>query len=54
MSGKLIDYCAPNDSSCYGYGVTHPLTVTGGDARDLPHNTQLDRGLRGLQRLAGR
>ena len=40
VSGKLIDYCAPHDSSCYGYGVTHPLTVTG-VMRDLPHNTQL-------------
>ena len=40
VSGKLIDYCAPHDNSCYGYGVTHPLTVTG-VMRDLPHNTQL-------------
>jgi putative ABC transport system permease protein len=40
VSGKLIDYCAPHDSSCYGYGVTHPLTVTG-VMRDLPHDTQL-------------
>ena len=40
VSGKLIDYCAPHDASCYGYGVTHPLTVTG-VMRDLPHNTQL-------------
>jgi putative ABC transport system permease protein len=40
VSGKLIDYCAPHDPSCYGYGVTHPLTVTG-VMRDLPHDTQL-------------
>ncbi|HEV2271980.1 MAG TPA: ABC transporter permease [Steroidobacteraceae bacterium] len=40
VSGKLIDYCPPNDTSCRGYGVTHPLTVTG-VMRDLPHNTQL-------------
>jgi len=40
VSGKLIDYCAPHDTSCFGYGVTHPLTVTG-VMRDLPHNTQL-------------
>jgi putative ABC transport system permease protein len=40
VSGKLIDFCAPHDTSCYGYGVTHPLTVTG-VMRDLPHNTQL-------------
>ena len=40
VSGKLIDWCAPHDASCYGYGVTHPLTVTG-VMRDLPHNTQL-------------
>lgn len=40
VSGKLIDYCAPHDTSCYGYGVTHPLTVTG-VMRDLPHDTQL-------------
>lgn len=40
VSGKLIDYCAPHDTSCYGYGVTHPLTVTG-VVHDLPHNTQL-------------
>jgi putative ABC transport system permease protein len=40
VSGKLIDFCAPHDSSCYGYGVSHPLTVTG-VMRDLPHDTQL-------------
>lgn len=40
VSGKLIDYCAPHGTSCYGYGVTHPLTVTG-VMRDLPHETQL-------------
>jgi putative ABC transport system permease protein len=40
VSGKLIDYCAPRDTSCYGYGVTHPLAVTG-VMRDLPHDTQL-------------
>ena len=40
VSGKLIDVCAPHDTSCSGYGVTHPLTVTG-VMRDLPHNTQL-------------
>ena len=38
VSGKLIDFCAPHDASCYG--VTHPLTVTG-VVRDLPHETQL-------------
>ncbi len=38
VSGKLIDFCTPQDASCYG--VTHPLTVTG-IIRDLPHNTQL-------------
>jgi putative ABC transport system permease protein len=38
VSGKLIDFCAPHDSSCYG--VVHPLTVTG-VMRDLPHATQL-------------
>jgi putative ABC transport system permease protein len=38
VSGKLIDFCAPHDTSCYG--ATHPLTVTG-VMRDLPHNTQL-------------
>ncbi len=40
VSGKLIDFCAPHDTSCQGYGVTHPLTVTG-VMRDLPHDTQL-------------
>jgi putative ABC transport system permease protein len=40
VSGKLIDYCAPHDASCSGYGVSHPLTVTG-VMRDLPHDTQL-------------
>jgi putative ABC transport system permease protein len=40
VSGKLIDYCAPHETSCNSYGVTHPLTVTG-VMRDLPHNTQL-------------
>jgi putative ABC transport system permease protein len=40
VSGKLIDYCAPHDTSCHGYGVTQPLTVTG-VMRDLPHDTQL-------------
>lgn len=39
VSGKLIP-CAPHDTSCSGYGVTHPLTVTG-VMRDLPHETQL-------------
>ena len=24
VSGKLIDYCAPHDSSCYGYGSPTP------------------------------
>lgn len=38
VSGKLIDFCAPHEASCYG--VTHPLTVTG-VMRDLPHDTQL-------------
>jgi putative ABC transport system permease protein len=38
VSGKLIDFCKPHDSSCYG--VIHPLTVTG-VIRDLPHETQL-------------
>ena len=38
VSGKLIDLCAPHDSSCYG--AVHPLTVTG-VMRDLPHDTQL-------------
>jgi putative ABC transport system permease protein len=40
VSGKLIDFCAPHDGSCHGYGVSHPLTVTG-VMRDLPHDTQL-------------
>jgi len=40
LTGKLIDFCAPHDASCQGYGVTHPLTVTG-VMRDLPHDTQL-------------
>ena len=39
VSGKLIDYCKPH-RCLHGYGVTHPLTVTG-VMRDLPHNTQL-------------
>src|SRR5579863_4167747 len=38
VSGKLIDFCAPHDTSCYG--VSHPLTVTG-VMRDIPHETQL-------------
>jgi putative ABC transport system permease protein len=39
LSGKLLPFCLPHDS-CSGYGVSHPLTVTG-VMRDLPHDTQL-------------